>query len=409
MGYKRQAFFNTIGVLFSLFADWLIIMVLPKMGLLETGGIYTLSMSISSIFLAVAMFATRNYQVVASYKEASESSFFSFKIYTTVISFIVCFIFVCFSSYDTKTKQAVMIYVAGQALLSYTDTYFAVLQLHDRLDIVGIVQFIMGILKLSLFFGVYHFTRNFLLSLTCECLITYTICLALTILSQVIITKRIIPFSLSISKDYIVLVKRCFPLLLATLAPTIITAWPKIQIPKFLGLEALGIYSVLTSIISLMPVVVSFLFAPLIKPFATLYNTGERDKLLFQFNRAILLFIALMIAIFLVAIFAAKWFLACYYGEGELIKHMSVFYIGLSAMCFYALACLTQPIFIVAKKNTLIGIINIVCLILCIIITPILIEKFSMTGGALTLLITYFCYFLYSIIITYLILCKKQS
>lgn len=61
MNYKQQAIINTVGNIATLFCQWLIILLLPRIGVFAETGILSLAISVASIFNIVASFNMRSY------------------------------------------------------------------------------------------------------------------------------------------------------------------------------------------------------------------------------------------------------------------------------------------------------------------------------------------------------------
>ena len=93
---SKNILWNAFGNLFYLGVLWLFtVLVTRKMGF-EQGGVFSLALSVSAVFQALALFGTRNYQVSDLKAEFSDQSYLEARIITCAASFIVCIGFVRF-------------------------------------------------------------------------------------------------------------------------------------------------------------------------------------------------------------------------------------------------------------------------------------------------------------------------
>ena len=66
MNLKQKMFLNTVGTVVLLFAQWLISVLIVRMGGYDDAGTFSLAMSVSNIFAFLANYGIRNYQVADS-------------------------------------------------------------------------------------------------------------------------------------------------------------------------------------------------------------------------------------------------------------------------------------------------------------------------------------------------------
>lgn len=402
----KQGFWNAAGIISWLMSNWLIMMLLPKVTDYEKTGFYSLAFSTSQLFYIISVFSLRDFQVITNYKEISEKSFFSFRLYTSFFSLIVSIFSIIFLGYTGNLFFIILIFLISNTIIAFSEVIFGTFQKIGRLEITGYIGLITAICKISFFFISIKIFKNFYIALICGEFIPSIIYFLITYLFYLKYLHDRPHFSFKCSKNFFTIISNTLPLLGINFITLFITTYPRIIIEKTENPTILGYYSILISIANIIPTITTQLFAPLLAPYASLYKNKEFKKLAKIHFKVFILSILLCLVILLISFYFIPYLFKWYYGN-ELIEYINIFFIGIFGACFLSLAQVSRPILICAGKNKLMLIIISISVIPLLVCTPILVKKYSAFGAAYALLFSYILYFFLSTLITSMILYRR--
>ncbi|MGN0586800.1 MAG: hypothetical protein ACI4JF_05880 [Oscillospiraceae bacterium] len=148
---KKNIIWNTVGNTAYNGLQWLMtVFVTVKYGFYQAG-ILSLAMSVTLIFRSIAYFGVRNYQVTDRSGEFSESDYFSFRVITSAVSFILCAVFAVINRYDAAAFISVILFMIFRLSESFADHLHGIMQKSERLDMAGICLFIKAIVTFGCF------------------------------------------------------------------------------------------------------------------------------------------------------------------------------------------------------------------------------------------------------------------
>ena len=112
-------------------------MLLPKITDYEKTGYFSLAYSTSQLFYIISTFSLREFQVISNYKSISESTFFSFRLYTTFFSLLLCVIYSLLLGYDGSLLLTIILFSISNTITAIAEVMLGTLQIKERLDING--------------------------------------------------------------------------------------------------------------------------------------------------------------------------------------------------------------------------------------------------------------------------------
>lgn len=377
-------------------------MLLPKITDYEKTGYFSLAYSTSQLFYIISTFSLREFQVISNYKSISESTFFSFRLYTTFFSLLLCVIYSLLLGYDGSLLLTIILFSISNTITAIAEVMLGTLQIKEHLDINGYSGIAVAFCKFVFFLSSIKLTQNLCIALFFGEIIPAIIYFFIIHTFYVKITKTKAPYNIKWSKDFISIAKNTFPLLAINFITIFITTYPRIVIEKKESSVILSYYSILISIANIVPSITTTLFTPLLSSYATLYNNKEIKKLALMHIKVIALCFCMCLMIMVASFFILPPLFRWYYGN-KLMDYINIFYIGIIGACFLSMAQVAKPILLSANKNNLMLIILCVSVIPLLILTPILVNNYSALGAALALLISYFVFFVLSTFATVMI------
>ena len=95
---KKDFIWNILGSLIHAFNSLFFLIIVTRINGINNSGIFSYGFTISNVFLAVATFGGRNYQITDTKKEFSDNLYKNFRYLTTILSLILfVLLFLCFN------------------------------------------------------------------------------------------------------------------------------------------------------------------------------------------------------------------------------------------------------------------------------------------------------------------------
>lgn len=389
MDAKRQAVLYSVSAVVFMFAQWVISVALVRMGGFEDAGVFSLAMSIANLFLAVASYGIRNFQVSDVAHRFTQKQYLLARVVTIFVSYLVGILYLTVSgAYSPPECQAIFFYLVYVNANAFSDVLYGALQVKNKLYVNAYSYFAKGFLAGAGMLTAYAWRKDLVFAL------------AVMALSSVLVTvlydwrefRKEERMSLSVSAADITAIKKLlqkgFPLMLATLLPFAITAYPRQAIFNMLGKELLGIFSSLFTPTVLITTLIPSIFLAVVPRLAHAYsekNKGAFIRMLFGCYGGVLLIMLLAEA---AAAVMGRFFMRLLFGP-EILEHYTLLYwaiiiSGLNAMgscgesALISMDRVKEPMFITAAG-----------LAVLLIVTYPLVEHAGMMGAAVAWMLAY--------------------
>lgn len=289
---KKNILYNSIGSFTNMFCQWVITVIVIRLSGEAASGVLALAMSFGSLFLIIAAFGIKTYQISDVQEKYSDQEYIASKIVTCVIGLIAMFIWIGVSSYYVEEKTAAILYVLYMVIYSYADVLYGIQQRKWRLDVAGKSMCIRSVMTLICFCIVLYITKNINITLICMIFISLLVLLVFDFPKTSHLSSIKPHMSSRIFKGIML---ECFPLAAYALLNTLVLTVPKLFLREFHGQEFLGIYNPIMSPITVIAVVAGFLINPMITVFASHLHIGDLRNLFKDFMKCILLLLVLLV------------------------------------------------------------------------------------------------------------------
>lgn len=384
---RKQAAINSIGSFVLLFAQWLISVLIVRMGGYTDAGIFSLGMSISNVFSFFANFGIRNFQVSDAKREFSPTQYIEARITTVIASFAVCVAYLLVAGgYSVQEKSAILLYLFYSNVNVLSDVLMGTLQVRGQLYINGYSNIIKGISCLIAFLGVYFISQNVI----CALLVMAIVVSAVTIGYDIrIYTKHEnINFGCEDTVAVKKIIRKCIPLMISTVLPVLVTAVPRRAIQLTDGTEILGYFSSVfapTVVITTLIPAITVAYLPMV---AKAWSTKNKLKL----KKIIICFFLGIISVTEVAecaaIIAGEKVMVIVFGN-EIRPYYPVMYSAILATGLNALTGVGNGILTSLRKNRLIAISAFVPVLITALLSSFMVQKYSIWGASYILIIAY--------------------
>lgn len=309
---KKNIVWNSIGTFVMFFCQWLMMVLVVRLSGYADSGILSLSVSCGNIFLIIAAFGVKTYQVSDIKDKYRDGEYLGAKILTILLTVVIGVIWTLLSAYEGIEKTSILLYMIYIMVYSYSDAIYGSLQKKWRLDIAGISMCIRNIAALVIFCLVLWFTKEIRFAL-----------LAILIASLLVLFLYDIPASRKVvevrprlqGKNAWMLLWECFPYAIYTFLHTLLLTVPKLAVRGFYDKETLGIYSAVMAPVTVLQVAATFVINPLSTLLAARIEARDHKGLMKILGRCFLMLAGILAAGILISLTVGRFGLRILYGE----------------------------------------------------------------------------------------------
>jgi len=265
-------FFNALGSLMYQGCLWLttVLVVILSSGYNDSG-LLAFAMAVGNMFNPIATYNMRPYQVSDVKGDYSQNNYVAFRLVTLVIGFIIIIPYTFVSSNDPLTICVVLIYLLFKADEAFCDVFYGVEQRAERMDFIGISQFLRGIVLVTTFSVGLFLSRSLPIAVVAMSLS----CMAVTFLYDFPHASRFAYLRPHIQySQALILLKSCLPLVVSTLFIGMVVSLSRQCFSNLYGTEELGRYAAVATPAVLVQAAARYLYAPVLAPLSADWNKG---------------------------------------------------------------------------------------------------------------------------------------
>ena len=157
---KKDYIWNSIGSFLQSAISPILLIVITRLNGVEDSGLFSFAMSLSVVFWAISLWGGRTYQVSDVKKEFSSGDYIVVRFISSLIVAVFSISFCILSGYDLIKTELIMVLVSFKILESIADSIYGVLQIHNKLYIVGISLTMKSVFGFMIFAIVDILTKN---------------------------------------------------------------------------------------------------------------------------------------------------------------------------------------------------------------------------------------------------------
>ena len=157
---KKDYIWNSIGSFLQSAISPILLIIITRLNGVGDSGLFSFAMSLSVVFWAISLWGGRTYQVSDVKKEFSSGDYIVVRFISSLIVAVFSISFCVLSGYDLIKTELIMVLVSFKILESIADSMYGVLQIHNRLYIVGISLTMKSVFGFMIFAIVDILTKN---------------------------------------------------------------------------------------------------------------------------------------------------------------------------------------------------------------------------------------------------------
>ena len=386
MNYRKDSLFNTIGTFAYLGALWLMSVLSVRLGSFETVGYFSLAMTASNIYIAIASYTVRLYYAADIQKEFSDRQYFLMRGITTTISFFLCIVVSLLSGYSTYALTSVLVFYVFKIFEMMSDILYGAMQRQGKLYIAGVSMVIKSVLVLGLFILILAKSHELLyaeiaIAIGAALIFFFLDCLYCRRIGISFLPKGKVDLSAAGRLMWI-----CFPLLIVGIFYNLIPSLPRLCFEGMYSTEEYGIFSSLSTVTVLISTAVNCVTIPFIPKMSEGFEKNDRKG----FLQSILLLLGLTVVVGgtarLLSAVAGEWFLTTLFGE-TVRSYMHIFNLIILSTVITSIVIILNGVITAAKKQLWLLIGNLPGLLACLIFSTLFCKQYYMAGVCYVLIL----------------------
>lgn len=150
---RRNLLFNTVGGLTYQGCQWLTTVIVVIFSGYTDSGILALAMTVGNMFNPIGTYSMRTCQVSDVDDRYTQANYCAFRLVTIAIGLALVVPYVLFVSGAPSIFLTIVVYMLFKVDEAFADVLYGVDQRSERMDYIGVSQFIRGVLVLLSFSG----------------------------------------------------------------------------------------------------------------------------------------------------------------------------------------------------------------------------------------------------------------
>ena len=396
---KKNIIFALLSNIVTALSAWLMLWYLIRFGRTEDVGLYGLVQAIALPLYMFFTFKLRTIQITDTNNNYNNSDYLGSRVVLAAVNIIIsAIIFSIF--YSNEIVLAIIALSFGYSLAIVREYYISLMQINERNDLYLVSNILQSIFGLFIFIGVYYLSNNIIYAIISFSLTRLPLLFldnyltkSLSEISYIAVVKKILSKDNNIKKLLIV----GMPLGITAVIGATFTSIPRIILEKIDGLEALGVFTTLMSLIVAVNLFMSSFTQAILPRLAKSYKS---DLITFnKINYLSLIFLLLSSLIGLTFIyFYSSEILTLIFGLSYSIYSNEFFMCMISAfllllfhysnMLLNAMQCFSKQMFIYG-----------ICALSCLVAGLVLIPIYKLQGAIYSSMICSLIGFIISMII----------
>ncbi len=381
---SNNVIWNTIGSIVYLACQWLTTVAVVRISSnYEYAGYLSLAMSYSNIFVPIALYKIRSYQVSDINNQFSSGQYIGFRIVTIAVGFGFVFLYTIF----TCRKEAiicVVCYCLYKVIEVLVDVFHGIDQKGGNMIFCGVSMLLRGLLSLLTFCLVLKLTDSIPISILSMC----AVCVPVLLLDICWASKfdSVLP---EFNLDAIgALFSSCLPAVVGVACCALVTSSSRQILASILGNSVLGIYSSVCSPAAIVQAGALNAYAPLLVVFAM----ADLEKTRRHFNQLLIkvagVTVVIAIGCLLGCLLFGQWALELLFGS-TIIRYSYLLYGAVISSLATALIGVFSDLTIVRRSmsSNLTG--NFIALLLVIPFSYLFINSLGANGVSVAISLAY--------------------
>lgn len=377
---KKLFLWNMIGSGIYAAASMILTYLTIRMIGAEDGGIFSIGLTLAQMFIYIAYYEMRNFEVTDAENKYQFSDYYTVKIINCIIMMIVSAIYIVLKQYSAYKAVVVFLVCIYRMLDGYADVFEAQFHKDGRLDLAGKSMAFRTIISVLIYFIILGITQN-LIGALIGAIISGVIGIYLF---NIATFKKFGSISIQWNKDKIVgILKDCFPLFLGMFLWTYLLSASRMAVDDKMTSEFQSYYQVLFMPVSVINLFAGFLLRPSLIELTNCWANQKRKafwKIIGKMILELAVFTVIcMGAAYLCGVQVLSIIVGCDLQEYRGVLTFLIFAGGFNAIAYTLYYVLT---IYRSQKSIMLG--YGIASVVAFCISGVLVEKYALMGAAIS-------------------------
>lgn len=373
----RNVLYNSVGSLTYLVCQWLINVLVVRLGSYADGGMLSLSVTLTNVFYVLATFSLRVYQASDVTGKFTATQYISTRVMTSLAGMGLCLMFTAVNrQYDRVQQACIILYMLFKLTEALVDTFAAEQQKTMRMDYVFRSFMMRSATSLGSFVLGMTLGHSLPLALALMALTT----LPVVLLYDGRIVRKMTNFRVVLQPTQALpLLKTAWPMMINAAMMTLLTTIPRYFLEDYCGQEIMGIYASIATPAVIVQAGCSFVYSPLVAPLSEQYAAGDVRKFGRTVGQALLAVLILFAGVMCGAALLGNWGLQLLFGESILPYAWLLIPALLTSLCSALLYFFEVPLTIMGKLKTM-TLVHLIAVAASVLFSMTMIPTMGMNG-----------------------------
>lgn len=342
---QKNMLWNTAGSLVYLGCQWLTtVLVVRLSSTYQAAGSLAVAMAVSNIFAPIALYKIRSYQASDVHHEISSGEYIAFRFVTTGLALVITVPYMVLTCAPSD-YAVVLAYLAFRCGEVFIDVLHGVDQQSMRMDFCGKSMALRGVLFLIAFSVGLAISDNLFVAIVAMAIATYPV-----IVLDMHWARRFDSVRPEFNEKALMrLARECFPTVIGMVSSYAVTTIARQYLGIVQGNEVLGIYASVCTPVLIIQAGASYMYAPLIGPFAEAFAGGDKNRFRNLLNRVTVAIASISVAGTIGFFLFGSWFLSMVFGA-EIAEYSYLLYAALVCTSLTAYIAFLSDLLIVMRE-----------------------------------------------------------
>lgn len=306
----KSVIWNTLGNLVYYASQYVLLILAQRLAGATVSGQVSVAMSIAAICLSFSNYGMRSFQISDFAHKYNDKVYRDSRRLTVLLAGLGCAVFAFAVSYTPEQRWVILLYTIARLSEGYIDVWHGYLQKADRMDLVGKLFGLRGILTIMGFASGLVLTKNVVVTMGILAALSW----ACVWFADVPPSRKAADFSDKASGTVAMLLWECAPLAVYSFLNSSIGSVVKLMCERIVGTVEFAYFNSVFAPVQIIQVGAMYIFAPFMMYFARSWE--NKDKLSYRrgFGMATVAMPALWLCGAVGAVLLGPFFLGVLYG-----------------------------------------------------------------------------------------------
>lgn len=306
----KSVIWNTLGNLVYYASQYVLLILAQRLAGATVSGQVSVAMSIAAICLSFSNYGMRSFQISDFAHKYNDKTYRDSRRLTVLLAGLGCAVFAFAVSYTPEQRWVILLYTIARLSEGYIDVWHGYLQKADRMDLVGKLFGLRGVLTIVGFAGGLWLTKNVVVTMGILAVLSW----ACVLFADVPPSRKAADFSDAATGTVAMLLWECAPLAVYSFLNSSIGSVVKLMCERIVGTVEFAYFNNVFAPVQIIQVGAMYIFAPFMMYFARSWEKKDRKSYRRGFGMATLAMPALWVCGAVGAMLLGPFFLGVLYG-----------------------------------------------------------------------------------------------